>query len=235
MMSTTNVLVALAAIAVAFGPCPADGASANCRPGHRKKNQCLAITGPNGGEGACKFVLNRNSPNYNKCINDKKFVDAAAPAAATPAPTSAAHAVDCSAGNYRKRRCQAFTGPNGGEGACKYKNNPDKASYKKCVPNKQFVDNAPEAKIACPGGAESYTPTPYQRQTDNTFRIDRGDAGGVDDCATLCSSLDECVFFTFRQSTRICDRFTETPPEISLTRNVNFDAYERLARCTPQR
>jgi hypothetical protein len=234
-MSTTNVLVALAAIAVFFGPCPADGASANCRPGHWKKNQCLAITGPNGGEGACKFVQNRDHPDYNKCINNKKFVDAAAPAAATPAPTSAAHAVDCSSGNYRKRRCQAFTGPNGGEGACKYKNNPDKSGYRKCVANKKFVDNEPEAKIECSGGEDSYTPTPYQRQTDNTFRIDRVDAAVLDDCAKSCSAFDECVFFTFQSSKRYCDMFTETPPELSLTRNVKFDAYERFARCTPQR
>jgi hypothetical protein len=194
--------------------------SANCEPGNYRKAQCLAITGTYGGEGACNFVNNRARPNYKKCVNNPMFVDAPAPEAA------------CSSGNFRRKVCEAITGPNGGEGACKYKTNENKANFRQCIANKNFVDNEPVS--TCPEGIGGYSFTPFLRQTDNEFRIDRTGATVVDDCATYCSSLDACEFFTFRQTALLCDTFSATPPELSLTRNKFFDAYAKRANCAPQ-
>jgi hypothetical protein len=61
---------------------------ADCSDGDLRKARCEAITGPNGGAGACKFKTNNNKPNYLKCINDNTFVDNEPQTTTTVAQTS---------------------------------------------------------------------------------------------------------------------------------------------------
>jgi hypothetical protein len=74
--------------------------------------------------------------------------------------------------------------------------------------------------------------TPFLRQSDNDFRIDRTGAATADACAARCTPASGCEFFTFAASKFFCDRFTQTPPELSTNRNLDFDAYERRSDCT---
>jgi hypothetical protein len=86
---------------------------------------CLLISGPNGGAGACRYDTKKKI-----CLNRRTFVDNDAPPALA----------DCSVGDYNFAACQAILGPNGGADACKYRLNPSNDNFKKCVNNFYFVD-----------------------------------------------------------------------------------------------
>jgi hypothetical protein len=90
---------------------------AECTPSASKR-ECRAITGPNGGPGACLYKRKRN-----KCVTNKSFIDLDVPLA------------DCTKGTT-PRKCRAIRGPNGGPHACRY--NKRRLA---CVNNKDFEDN----------------------------------------------------------------------------------------------
>jgi hypothetical protein len=166
-------------------------------------------------------------------------------------PITGAILIDCSRGNFKRRACEAIRGPNGGAGACKFKTNRIKDTYLRCINNRSFVDFKPETSITtietdttaittvassttttknpCPDGVGGYERKLFSRQLNNDARIDRVDnVRGANRCALLCSSMADCLFFTFKESGRVCDRFSEIPPQ---TRNAKVNAYERLANC----
>jgi hypothetical protein len=112
---------------------------ADCTVGDRRRAVCEAISGPNGGAGACSFKGNKNQPNFRKCINTISFVDDAP----GPTPTPTPEVADCSVGNWKRKVCEAITGSNGAL-ACAYKLNENKANFRKCVNKKSFDDAEPE-------------------------------------------------------------------------------------------
>jgi hypothetical protein len=152
---------------------------------------------------------------------------------------------DCSVGDYKKLVCEAITGPNGGDGACKFSLNRFKtATYKRCINNRNFVDTVGEATVtttktttstqlsnACPLGVNGYDKDPKKRQVDNTFRYGRKVAITVRMCARLCSSEVKCLAFSYNFVGRYCDRLSEIPPTLELKRHRNSDVYTRRSTC----
>jgi hypothetical protein len=90
--------------------------------------KCAAILGPNGGEGACRYNVNKD-----RCVNRGTFVDIGDEPEPEPEPIELA---DCKALHGQKSACLNLAGPNGGAGACRYNTNKDK-----CFNQGTFVDN----------------------------------------------------------------------------------------------
>jgi hypothetical protein len=111
-------------LAIGSEPEPEPVELADCGGLTTSQSDCLLISGPNGGAGACRYNTQKK-----RCVNRGTFVD-------NPPPVL----TDCSAGDFKAAVCQAILGPNGGANACKFKLNPNKENYRKCVNNNNFVD-----------------------------------------------------------------------------------------------
>jgi bifunctional DNA-binding transcriptional regulator/antitoxin component of YhaV-PrlF toxin-antitoxin module len=128
---------------------------------------CRQTLGTNGGADACLYNTNRK-----RCVNNQNFVDNATPESEPESePESLA---DC-AGKTLAKPCRKTLGPNGGEGACLYNTN-----KKKCVNNKNFVDNAPSTSEPAP---ESLLLADCTSETlPKPCRKTLGPNGGADAC-----------------------------------------------------
>jgi hypothetical protein len=111
-------------LAIGSEPVPKPVEFAECGGLTTGQSDCLLISGPNGGAGACRYNTQKK-----RCVNRGTFVD-------SPPPGS----TDCSAGDFKIAVCQAILGPNNGANACKFKLNPNKETFKRCVNSKNFVD-----------------------------------------------------------------------------------------------
>jgi hypothetical protein len=181
----------LAAPSILAAPTPTPDALADCSVGDFRRQACEAITGPNGGAGACKFRGNKDLSNYGECVNKPTFVDA---------PQKLVLA-DCSLGDRRKATCEAITGPNGGAGACKFKTNNNKANYLKCINDNKFVDNEPQTTTTVTQTSTTsrcFQGPIVQQKGRNTFRIAFEDSVPLEQCLTECAALVNCVGISFR-------------------------------------
>jgi hypothetical protein len=185
------------AIPSVLAACPTPNELADCSVGDWKRRTCEAVTGPNGGAGACKFRGNKNLNNYGECVNKASFVDA------PQKPVLA----DCSLGNYRKKTCEAITGPTGAAGACKFKNNKHKENYRKCINNNNFVDDEPCSETTTTTTtttvARCFQGPVVKQRGRKKFRIAFGDDVPLEQCLTECKALVNCVGISFQVGDKV--------------------------------
>jgi hypothetical protein len=183
---------------------------ADCTVGTRKRRVCDAVTGPNGGAGACTFNGNRYGPNYGKCKNTPGFVD--------DAPQG--QLADCTVGTRKRRVCNAVTGPNGLAGACTFNGNRLGPNYGNCKNTPNFGEEPtvePEpvttATVTVTGTTTTVTQTStttacfqdpkVNQRGRNAFRIATDDDVPLEQCLADCTALSECAGISHRAGNNI--------------------------------